>query len=997
MHNFTSRFRSKWLLSTLLFFISFIAGTYAQDNITVRGMVTGQSDGLTLPGVSVKLKGSAAGTTTNAEGRYVLNVPPDGVLVFSYVGYSAREAQVNGRSTVNMILIEESTSLNEVVVVGYGATRKKDLTGSVAVVNAKDFQKGNISTPEQLIAGKVPGVSIVSNSGSPGAGSTIRIRGGSSLNASNDPLIVIDGVPLESSNVSGASNPLSFINPNDIESFTVLKDASAAAIYGARAANGVIIITTKKGQSGSLKVNFTTVNSIASVTDHVEMLNADQFRTIVNERGSAAQKAMLGESSTNWQDLIYQNAFSTDNNISFSGGVKGLPYRLSVGYQNQDGVLKTDNLQRASAAFVLNPVLFDKHLKIDLNLKGSMQKARFANQAAIGAAVSFDPTQQVYSGNDAYNGYYEWLNSTNPTGLENLVGRNPLGLLNQRRNEGKPKRSIGNLQLDYKFHFLPDLHANLNLAYDISRGEGTTFVQKAAAEIDDLQGYSSEYKQNRQNTVVDFYLNYIKDIKSINSRIDVTAGYSYNDYLTKVYNYAAYNASGVKVIGSDPNFPFDKPHNRLVSYFARANYTLADRYLLTGTIRRDGSSRFSPENRYANFPSAAFAWTIKNEPFLKNNTTISNLKLRLGYGITGQQEGIGNYDYLAYYGLSTQTASYQFGDTFFQMYRPSGFVANRKWEETATANIAVDFGFLKDRLSGSLDFYQKKTSDLLNRVPQPAGTNFSATAVVNVGDMENKGVEFSLTGQAVRKKDLTLDLGFNITYNKNTITNLTVIPGDPNYIGFPSGGIAGGVGGLNSQINAVGGSKNTFFLYEQVYDQAVDPIEGVFVDQNKDGIINQDDLYKGKGADPNVYLGFNTAMTYKKWNAGFVLRANLGNYVYNNRYSQAGSLNQILGTAILYNASVNYLETGFQGGNGQQLLSDYYIQNGSFLKMDNLNLGYNAGKIFNGRASLQLSATVQNVFVITKYDGLDPEISSGIDNNFYPRPRTVSLGANLSF
>ncbi|MDB5014438.1 MAG: SusC/RagA family TonB-linked outer membrane protein, partial [Daejeonella sp.] len=919
----------------------------------------------------------------------------------SYIGYKTKEVAVNGNETVNVKLEADATSLSEVVVVGYGTARKKDLTGSVAVVGVKDFQKGTISTPEQMISGKVPGVSIVSNSGQPGSGSTIRIRGGSSLNASNDPLFVIDGVVLDNSSISGASNPLSFINPNDIETFTVLKDASAAAIYGARAANGVIIITTKKGNNDQFKVTANSVNAVSSITKYVDVLNADQFRAIVTESGNTEQKARLGTVNTDWQQEIYQTGIATDNNIGLSGGIKIIPYRVSVGYQNINGILRTDKLQKTSLALVLNPTFFDKHLKVDVNLKGSMQKARFPNTGAIGAAVSFDPSQPILSGNQNYGGYFEYLDPTSPTGLYALQGRNPMGLLNQRIDKSSPQRSIGNVQLDYKFHFLPELRANLNLGYDVATGKGTVFVPEYAASnfiAGGAGGLNNQYKQNRKNTLLDFYLNYVKDVKSLKSRIDLTAGYSYNDYNTKNFNFASFNAKGEKLVGTtDPTFPFNEfPKYRLISYFGRANYNFDDRYLLTATLRRDGSSRFGPSNQFALFPSVALAWSAKNEGFLKNNNSISTLKFRLGYGATGQQDFGSDFGYLANYSLSQSSASYQFGNEYYLMYRPSGYVSTIKWEESTTTNLAMDYGFMNNRINGTIEVYHKKTKDLLALAPQAAGTNFSATAFQNIGNMENRGVEFNINVQPVLKDNFTWNAGFNITYNKNKITNLTLVPNDPNYLGSPTGPIAGGIGGQFTQLNAVGGSKSTFNLYQQVYDESGAPIDGVFVDRNGDGVITPSDVYLSKSSDPKVFLGYSNSITYKKWSTSFVLRANLGNYVYNNTFSQTGTLKQITGSAVAYNASTNYLDTKFTGSS-IQALSDYYIQNASFLKMDNFNIGYNAGKFFNQKVSLQLSAIVQNVFVITKYKGLDPEISSGIDNNFYPRPRVFSVGLNLNY
>ncbi|WP_232282987.1 TonB-dependent receptor [Pedobacter sp. BAL39] len=978
-----------------MLFLLTTATLKAQQPVTVTGTVKAVSDRIGIPGVSILLKGTNVGVVTGPGGEFSLKVPGGtGILQFSFVGYKTQELSIPASHILNVSLADDAAALSEVIVVGYGTVRKQDLTGSVAVVSAKDFQKGSITTPEQMLSGKVSGVAITSNSGQPGSGSTIRIRGGSSLSASNDPLIVIDGVLLENNAVGGASNPLSFINPNDIESFTVLKDASAAAIYGARASNGVLIITTKKGLSGDLKVGFSAVNSITKLTKQVDVLRADQLRDIVNTLGTTTQKEQLGGFDTNWQDMIYQDGFASDNNLSISGGLKDFPYRLSLGYQNQSGVLRTDKLEKTSMAFVLNPTFFDKHLKLDINLKGSAQKTRFANQAAIGAAVSFDPTQAVYTNRSEYNGYWEWLDPTSPSGLVNLVGRNPLGLLKQREDRSNPYRSIGNVQLDYKFHFLPELRANLNLGYDAAIGKGTVFVDQDAAELINRRGVSTQYKQNRMNTLADFYLNYVKEFASIKSRVDATAGYSYNDYQTKFFNYADFDATGTKIANTDPDFPYNTPQNRLISYFARVNYSYDDRFLLTGTIRRDGSSRFGPSYKYGYFPSVALAWTMKNESFLKDNQLISALKLRASYGITGQQEGIVNYGYLSTYGLSTPNASYQFGDTFYQMYRPTAYIPDIKWEETATTNIGIDAGILDNRITGSVDYYRRKTSDLLNQVPQPAGTNFSATAIINVGDMTNEGVEMNLNFVPVRRDDFNWDFSINATYNKNTITNLTVIPNDPNYRGFPGGTIAGGVGGQNAFINAVGSPKSTFNLLQQVYDQSGNPIEGVYIDQNGDGLISENDFTKGKSADPKVFLGFSNNLGYKKWNLSFTLRANLGNYLYNNSFSQRGNLAQILGTAVINNASPNYLTTGFRE---QQLLSDYYVENASFLRMDNINLGYKLGTFLKNKANLQLNASVQNVFVITKYQGLDPEVPSGVDNNLYPRPRVFSLGLNLNY
>ena len=995
------KLRKRWRPAILLAAMLSVLQMAIAQNRTITGKVLDVS-GTPLSGVVVVVKGKSAATTTNDAGDFTLaNVNATDVLLFSHVGYLNTQQTVGDHASLSIQMVQNPTDLEEVVIIGYGSTRKKDLTGAVSTVTEKDFQRGQISTPEQMIAGKVAGVSIVSNGGRPGSGSTIRIRGGSSLRASNDPLIVIDGVPLQTGGISGSSNPMGFINPNDIESFTVLKDASAAAIFGARAANGVILITTKKGSGGKLRVNFSTNNSVSKITRKVDVLSADEFREVVNQYGTPDKIAMLGDANTDWQNEIYQTALATDNNISISGGLRKLPYRLSLGYANQNGILRTDNMQRMSAALMVSPSFFNNHLKVDLNLKGSVQKNRFASQGAIGTAVSFDPTQPVYSDKvgNRFGGFFEWLDPASVTGLRDQVSRNPVGQLLQRRDLSDPQRLIGNIQFDYRFHFLPELRANMNIGYDLAKGQGTVFVPDSAASdyvAGGTGGQNNRYQSTRTNTVFDFYLNYVKEIRSIRSRVDATAGYSYNNFLSKQYYYASYNARGDKYPSSDPAFPFNKPEHTLLSYFGRLNYTFMDRYLLTATLRRDGSSRFGPDNKWGWFPSLAFAWKMKEESFLRNSRVVSDLKVRLGYGITGQQDGINDYDFLSFYGLSSINASYQFGDTYYQMYRPGAFNPNIKWEETSTANIAIDYGFLNNRITGSVDFYLKKTSDLLNLIPQPAGTNFDAFFIANVGNMENKGVEFSINAEVIRKKDFTWDAGFNVTYNRNRITNLTVVPKDPSYRGILAGGIAGGIGGGFAQIQQVGYTRNTFNLYQQVYDADDKPLENVFVDVNKDGVINQDDLVKSKSSVPDWWMGFSSNFVYKKWSAGLVLRSSIGNYMYNNVHSNTGSRNQVLGNYVLYNASANYLDTRFVG-NSNNLLSDHFISNASFLRMDNLTLGYDAGKVFNKQASLRISAGVQNVFVITKYKGLDPEISSGIDNSLYPRPRIFTLGASLDF
>jgi len=980
------------------------------QNSVITGKVTDEKK-LQLPGASIAIVGTKLGTISDVNGMFKISGQLDGsyTIAISFTGYLPQQKKVliKKGETINLQvqLFADLKSLSEVVVIGYGSQKKQDLTGSVANVSAKDFQKGVITSPEQLIAGKVAGVSVVSNGGAPGAGSTIRIRGGASLNASNDPLIVIDGVPINNSSIAGSTNPLSMLNPNDIESFSVLKDASAAAIYGNRASNGVILVTTKKGQRGKPVINFSSQFAISKLIKTVSVLSPEQFHNYINENDATAGgtfKKLLGHASTDWQKEIYQTALSTDNNLSIASAVKGLPYRLSVGYLDQNGILKTGALQRVSADLSLNPVLLSNHLKINVNIKAAQAKQRFANENAIGSAVSFDPTQPVYSSSDRFGGYYEWLDPSSANGLKSLAQINPLSLLHLQDNHNTVFRSIGNVQLDYKLHFLPDLHLNVNVGYDIAHGNGEMVViDSAAAKYKRFKdpngifhgGVNNRYKQSRENKLFESYLSYAKEIPALKSRIDAVAGYSYQDFLTTDYNYPdqTFDLTIVKV----PNFAYDKPQNRLVSFYGRLNYIFNEKYLLTATLRRDGSSRFNPDKRFGLFPSVALAWKVKQESFLNKIDAISDLKIRLGYGVTGQQEGIGLYDYISYFNLSSATDLYQFGDTYYNQYRPGGYFYNRTWEETASANIGVDFGFFDSRITGSIDYYHRKTTNLLNLITQPAGSNFSNKIIANVGDMQNKGLEFNINGQLLKRDDVDWSIGINATYNQNKITKLTIAP-DPSYIGNPVGSGSGGLG-ADVQINSIGYPRASYYVFQQIYDSNGKPVDGEFEDRNHDGVVNQQDMYRLKNPDPKFYLGFNSALTYKKWTAGFTARASLGNYAYNKVFATTGVQRSIINyIGVLNNGSTNVLESGLSGNSDKNQLSDYYVQDASFLRMDNINVGYNFGKIFSKTAELRLNFSVQNVFVITKYKGLDPEISNGIDYNLYPRPRTYALGLNLS-
>lgn len=961
-------------------------GTQSNNQKKVTGTIKDEQ-GMPLPGVSVLVDETTVGVITNTNGNYSITLPAGKtVLIFSFIGYQTQRVSVEGKNVINLELKQSTEELEEVVVVGYGTQRRKDLTGSVSSVSAKDFNS-NVSTPEQLINGKIAGVQIMSNSGSPTAGSTIRIRGGASLNASNDPLIVIDGMPLENGGISGnASNFLSLLNPNDIENISVLKDASATAIYGSRASNGVMMITTKKGNKDKLKINFNSTFGVQNKTRVADMLSPQQFRDLINEIGSDAQKALLGETSTNWNDVVYQSAMSTDNNISISGGLfKSVPFRASLGYLNQDGILKTDNLERMSGSLVVSPSFFDDHLKFNFNLKGSINNNSFANTTAVWTAAAFNPTKPVYSGNTDFGGYYESIDNAGvPVVRANL---NPLGLLEQEEHKSTVRRTIGNVDMDYIFHFLPELKAHVALGYDYAKGEGTNYIPETAAITYTIGGRKNEYSQTKSNKLVTAYLNYAKILDAIKSSIDVTAGYDYQNWYAQSPEFVDKNVAGdVQSISAA-----DEQRHVLISYYSRLNYTLDNKYLFTATVRRDGTSRFNPQNRWGIFPSLALAWKVKEENFLKDSRTISDLKLRLGYGVTGQQEGIGNYSYLPVYSLGNEFAQYRFGQTYYNTYRPSVYVADLKWETTDAYNIGLDYGFLDNRITGSIDYYFRKTKDLLATVSVAAGTNFGSSATTNVGNINSNGFEFSLNATPVKTKDFNWEIGFNGTYQHVVITNLSLIK-DASSPGSFTGPLAGSSRGI--QILTEGYAPYMFYVYKQIYDTNGKPIEGMYADLDGNGVVNDKDFYRYHSPMPDFLLGFNTQFSYKKWTAGFTMRASIGNYVYNNMKANQGSLETMQYNAYeLINLSTDFLKTGFTM---RQYYSDYFVENASFLKMDNISVGYNIGKIAKD-VNLRIGALIQNVFTITKYTGVDPEISNGFDSQFYPRPRTISLNLNLDF
>lgn len=824
--------------------------TFAQQ-IVVKGIVK-DTTGEPIIGANVIVKGTTNGTITDFDGNFLLNANKGDIIIISFIGYRSQEAQA--AASMNIILKDDTELLDEVVVIGYGSVKKDDLSGSVVAIKAEEMNKGAVTSPQELIMGKVPGLSVSQGDGAPGAGSTIRIRGGASLNASNDPLIVIDGIPVSNDAAPGTPNALATINPNDIETFTVLKDASATAIYGSRASNGVIIIQTKKGTQDKIKVSYSGTFTAKDPYKRIETLDAQSFREVMQAQypEGTAQSAdiqrilnVYPNQSTDWQDAIYQTGLSTDQNIGIAGKAGFMPFRISLGYNTEKGTLKTSKYERYTGAVNLSPKFFDNHLSVDINVKGTINKNRFADSGAVGAAAFFDPTKPIYDEENRYNGYWNW--GIVQGAQADLATQNPLSLLYDRNNHGTTKRSLGNIQLDYKIHGLEDLHANLNLGYDVAKTTGRNFVNSNSVQssLDKTftgLGQGNTWNNLRRNHLLDFYMNYAKNIESIKSNFDIMAGYSWQHFYYANHDITYSNPT--EDLGAKEGYTYDEnerhyirddhrriPYeNYLISFFGRLNYNFMDRYLLTATLRRDGSSRFSENNRWGLFPSAALAWTISNEPFMKaTENVLSKLKLRLGYGVTGQQE-IGDYQYITSYSFSTNPNTTYLGTTLL---KPNGYSPDLKWEQTTTYNVAIDFGFLNNRINGSIEYYQKHTKDLLNTISAAAGTNFINLITANVGKMKNKGVEANVNAIAIQSKDFTWEVGYNITWNDSKITKLTTTF-NPDYQGIDAG---------TNQKHQVGEMPGTFYLYQQVYDENGKPIQNAFVDRNNDGQITEADRY----------------------------------------------------------------------------------------------------------------------------------------------------------
>lgn len=999
------------------------ASAFAQQ-VVVKGNVVDET-GEPVIGASVKVVGGTLGTVTDIDGNFTLNADKKSTIEVTYIGYEPVKMQAGQNLTIH--LKNTSSTLNEVVVIGYGAVKKSDLTGSVTALKPDSKNKGLVVNAQDMLSGKVAGVNVTSNSGEPGVGTQIRIRGGSSLNASNDPLIVIDGVPMDNNKVgktkgNSASNLLSTINPQDIESFNVLKDASATAIYGSRGSNGVIIITTKKGHKGQKpEVSYSGSVSVSQKKKTYDMMNGDQYRAYVkslfNENDDAVKA--LGTANTDWQDLIYRTAVSHDHNITVAGSAgKFLPYRVSVGYTSQQGILKNSDYNRYTAAVNLNPSLLNDHLNLNLNAKGMFSKAKKADTGAIGNAVSFDPTQSPYAftsqrdlamlGANAqqtlqnFGGYFNWLTSASaynnpqwPFVRFNDAPANPLAQLELGGNVEKVRSFIGSADIDYKVHGFEDLRLHMTLGAEIAKGT-VDETQPTSYPTTLYYGGITDNENFKRNLLLSAYAQYYKDF-SKNHHFDIMGGYEYQhfyfDYNNSWMQYYPESDAQAGNVFKDTK-EIDKYENFLVSFFGRANYTLMNRYFFTATVRDDGSSRF--KDHWGLFPSFAFAWRMKDENNLKDIKWLSDLKFRAGYGVTGQQEGIDNYLWFKQYKKGQNYGQYPIiGDG--TIYTPLYYNDKLKWEKTTTYNLGLDFGIC-NRLTGSIDWYVRNTTDLINSAPVAALAGSADKGIQNIGSMKNTGVELSLNYVAVNTKDWYWTMNYNLTYNRNRITDLNGVSdtGDP----VPTGD---NIDSVNKVLAyQTGYAANSFYVYEQMYDKSGKPIEGAVVDRNGDGVISNADKYLYKQVAAPVTMGFSTRVEWKNFDLGFSLRANLGNYVFNN-FEQGKRLKTTSAVwcqnAYLANRPVNTL--GWDSDALESKLSDYFVQNASFLKMDNITLGYSFNRLFKSGSwkgiSGRVYASCSNVFTITNYKGIDPEVYNGIDNNIYPRPITFQFGLNLTF
>ena len=983
-------------------------GAFAQ--IEVKGHVK-DAAGEDIIGATVRVEGTQTATVSDFDGNFVLKAKEGATITVSYVGY--QNATVKAAPTVEVILQDDSQVLENVVVIGYGRAKKNDLTGSVTAIKPDEMSKGITNNATDMLVGKVAGVDVITGGGTPGAGAQIRIRGGSSLNASNDPLYVIDGLTIDGATANGMSNILAMINPNDIETFTVLKDASATAIYGSRASNGVIIITTKKGKKGAApRISYNGDFTISTIAKKYDTLNATEYKNLVSSI-DGLDVTKLGDADTNWQDQIFRTAFSTNHNVSVSGGIGNIPYRVSGGYNSAQGIVKTSWMHRANASLNLAPSFFNDHLNLNLTAKFMYEKNRYADSGgAIGSALSIDPTRPVRTNDETspfFDGYYQPFTNANYSDPNwtytnnNNAPQNPLALLEQKETLARASDFTGNFEADYKIHGFEDLHIHASYGGQYTESKQTDEISKYSFS-NNYYGWNGQTRYFKYSITANAYAQYQKELGI--HFIDVMAGAEESHYHRRGYN----EGQGIDPYTGEVHNPSIRSeqewatHNSLVSYFGRLNYTLLERYMLTATFRADGSSRFSKDNHWGYFPSVALAWKINEEKFMKDLTWWNEFKLRLGWGKTGQQE-LGtdekyNPSYFGYaplYVISNSYAQYPFGSTYYNTMRPNAYNTDLKWETTTTWNAGFDFGFLNNRITASLDGYYRKTTDLLNSVTIPVGTNFGSVLTKNIGSMKNYGIEFSINAKPIVTKDFTWDISYNISWNHNEITSLTDGADDDYYI--KTGTTISRGNSTLIQANTVGKPRNSFFVYQQVYDANGKPIEGMYVDRNADGQINESDRYFYKSPAADVIMGLTTKFLYKKWDFSAAFHASLGNYVYYDHLSNKASISSsgLYSNSAFTNTFPEAVELGFTGVGTEYYLSDYFVRNASYLKCSNFTLGYSFDNLLKNHLNGRVYATVQNPFIISKYKGIDPEVSSGVDRNPYPRPISFQVGVNLNF
>jgi iron complex outermembrane receptor protein len=999
----------KQIISCMLSMLLISSIVMAQQPTSVTGVVKDEA-GEPVVGTVVMVKGNTNQiTVTDINGAYSLSsVAPNTVLVFSCLGFVTLEVERNGRSVVNVVLRDDVNLLDEVVVIGYGQVKKGDATGSVTAIKADLDGRGHAPNAQTMMIGKIAGVAVTNDGGSPTGGATIRIRGGSSLSASNSPLIVIDGVPIGNEGVGGVGNIMGAINPTDIETFTVLKDASATAIYGSRASNGVIIITTKKGVAGKLRITYDGNVSMSTPAKKIDVLSGDEFRdfvkkTFAGRSNEAEVVGKLGKENTDWQNEIYRTTINTEHNLSLFGSAKDvMPYRVSFGYNNLNGILKTSSMERYTGSFALSPSLLKNDLKVNLNGKFLYSNNVFANTGAIGAAVAFDPTQPVYEKNSPYGGFWSWLGANGM--LNTVAGKNPVSILDMHSDKATAFNFIGNAQFDYRLPFLNDLHLNLNMGMDYSHSSGHRYASEWSPSEWINGGFDGNWDQDRRNSLLDFYAQYKKDLDFLNSNIDIMGGYSWQHYWVKGSN-QDYRISKFDEFGKPQVVSINSYENEhyLVSFFGRINYSIDNKYLFTFTLRDDGSSRFHPDRRWGLFPSAALAWKISDEGFMScTNSVMNSLKLRLGWGKTGQQDiNQGDYPYMGQYQYSVgEQASYIRGydangnPIWSNLIRPLSYNEHLTWETTTTYNVGIDYGFLNNRIYGSIDAYYRETKDLINAETKvAAGTNFSEYVAANIGSLKNQGVEFSVLGVVLEAKDLRWEIGGNFAYNKNEIISLSY---GENTSSIRRYGHTGGDGGFQLMVHSVGNPAGMYYVYQQIYDANGKPIEGFYKDRNNDGQINEQDLYMFHKPAPDWTFGFNTKLVWKAWDLSIAGHGSVGNYNFNAVAANNAEVAppRVYANEFLQNRVRCAFEPNFQY---KQVLSDYYVQDASFVRVDNITLGWSFKKSQRLPLSGRIYGSVQNPFVITKYKGLDPEVFGGVDSNFYPRPLTGLLGVNINF